>query len=204
MRDATGKPNRGRDPPSAYAEQEVYRLRPGDVLLSEASGSPDEVGKPVVWRGELENCCFQNTVIRFRPRCVQSAYAHIVFNHFARSGVFAKTSKGVGIQHLSADRFAQLPLPLPPLSEQEAIVAKVEQQLSDIAATEDYIAASLKRAGRLRQSILKEAFAGRLVPQDPADEPAYALLDRIRQARAAADGTAPGAGKAPRRRVSSR
>ena len=47
-------------------ELKIYRLEPGDVLLSEASGSASEVGKAAVWQGELEDCCFQNTVIRFR------------------------------------------------------------------------------------------------------------------------------------------
>jgi type I restriction enzyme S subunit len=75
-----------------------------------------------------------------------------------------------------------MPIPLPPSGEQEAVVAEVETRLSVIAATDAYITASLKRAGRLRQSILKEAFAGRLVPQDPSDEPASVLLDRIRAA----------------------
>lgn len=66
------------------AEQEVFRLKPGDVLLSEASGSSDGVGKPAVWRGELDNCCFQNTVIRFRPKCITTRYAWVAFNSTAR------------------------------------------------------------------------------------------------------------------------
>src|SRR5262249_35551338 len=99
-------------------EREVYRLLPGDVLLSGASGSADEVGKPVIWRGELEGCCFQNTVVRFRPRGMPPGFPFVVFSHFARNGVFAQVSKGVGIHHLGADRFAQLRFPLPPPNEQ--------------------------------------------------------------------------------------
>ncbi len=49
-------------------ERASYRLQPGDVLLSEASGSASAVGKPAIWNGDLEDCCFQNTVIRFRPK----------------------------------------------------------------------------------------------------------------------------------------
>lgn len=48
-------------------EREVFALRPGDIVLSEASGSPEQVGKPAQWNGELPLCCFQNTVLRFRP-----------------------------------------------------------------------------------------------------------------------------------------
>jgi type I restriction enzyme, S subunit len=73
--------------------------------------------------------------------------------------------------------------PLPPLAEQERIVAEVEERLSVASAVERQVEANLARASRLRQAILKRAFAGQLVPQDPADEPASALLERIRAAR---------------------
>lgn len=71
------------------------------------------------------------------------------------------------------------------LAEQRRIVAEVERRLSVVAALEREVEAALARAGRLRQSILKRAFEGRLVPQDPNDEPASALLERIRAAREA-------------------
>ena len=67
-----------------------------------------------------------------------------------------------------------LSLPFPPLAEQHRIVAEVERRLSVIQQAEAVVGASLKRAGRLRQSILKQAFSGKLVPQDPNDEPASA------------------------------
>ena len=78
-----------------------------------------------------------------------------------------------------------MPIPLPPLAEQRRIVAEVERRLSVIQQAEAAVEASLARAERLRQSILKQAFSGRLVPQDPGDEPASALLERIRAEREA-------------------
>ncbi len=73
--------------------------------------------------------------------------------------------------------------PLPPLAEQHRIVAEVERRLSVIDELGAVVEANLKRAERLRQAILKRAFEGKLVPQDPSDEPASALLERIRAER---------------------
>lgn len=78
---------------------------------------------------------------------------------------------------------AAFPLPLPPLTEQAQIVAEVEARLSNVTQLEEVIEANLKRAEHERQSILGEAFAGRLVPQDPTDEPVSVLLERIREER---------------------
>ena len=74
--------------------------------------------------------------------------------------------------------------PLLPLAEQRRIVAEVERRLSVIDELEAVIVTNLKRADRLRQAILKRAFEGKLVPQDPTDEPASVLLERIRMERA--------------------
>jgi type I restriction enzyme, S subunit len=76
-----------------------------------------------------------------------------------------------------------MPVALPPLAEQEQIVAEVERRLSILQEVEAEVEANLKRAARLRQAILKRAFEGKLVPQDPTDEPASELLARIRAER---------------------
>jgi len=83
------------------------------------------------------------------------------------------------------------------LAEQHRIVAEVERRLSDVDDMDKTVAHGLKRAARLRQAILRKAFAGELVPQDPEDEPASVLLGRIRAERGA---VAP----LPRRRATSR
>ena len=84
---------------------------------------------------------------------------------------------------LNKTRVQSLPLSLPPLDEQREIVAEVERRLSILQDVEAEVETNLKRASRLRQSILKKAFEGNLVPQDPTDEPASELLERIRAER---------------------
>ncbi|WP_188525570.1 restriction endonuclease subunit S [Sinisalibacter lacisalsi] len=83
---------------------------------------------------------------------------------------------------INKSKFSRLPVPVPSVAEQSVIVAVVEAQLARADELERLCETELARASALRQSILKQAFAGRLVPQDPADEPASALLARIRAA----------------------
>ena len=101
---------------------------------------------------------------------------------------------------LNKSRVQEIPIPLPPLAEQRRIVAEVERRLSVVQQAEATVEASLARAERLRQSILKQAFSGGLVPQDPDDEPAAVLLERIKAEREAeAEASAAAKGKAGRR-----
>ncbi len=164
-------------------EKEIYRMAYGDIVISEASGSPDQVGKPAVWRNEIEECCFQNTVIRLRPTLINSFYLLAVFRHFYINGIFARIAAGVGINHLSAGKFSRIPIPIAPLNEQERIVDEVDRQLSIIEELDTVLKLDFIRAERLRQSILKQAFEGKLVPQDPNDEPASVLLHHIQASR---------------------
>jgi type I restriction enzyme S subunit len=92
--------------------------------------------------------------------------------------------KGSGLQHIHLEDLRQDAIPLAPIAEQTEIVRLVDERHSSIHYTERLFEVSDQRLKRLRQSILKRAFEGKLVPQDPNDEPASVLLARIRAARA--------------------
>ena len=177
------------------AEAETFALRRGDVLLTEASGSAEHVGRPAIWRGTSKLHCFQNTVLRFRSEHIDAEFSYLAFLAMQKMGVFRKLSGGVGINHLSAGKFSSLAMALPPLGEQVELIRQVMALLNGCDQQLNLIEHSLKQSTAQRQNILRAAFSGQLVPPDPADEPASVLLERIRAERAAR-----GAGKKPGRR----
>ncbi len=89
------------------------------------------------------------------------------------------------MRNLSQANLRQIPLPLPPEGEVVRLAEGLDRQLAVAESSRDTLCADLTRIARLRQSILKWAFEGRLVDQDPTDEPAAELLARIRGQRAA-------------------
>lgn len=117
--------------------------------------------------------------------------------------LITKTAKAVAQSSLSMEQIRLMPVPFPPRAEQHKIIEEVERLLSIADATEQAIEQGLRQSERLRQSILKQAFAGKLVPQDPSDEPAEALLARIREERAKRADAPPKRSKPRARRKSS-
>jgi type I restriction enzyme S subunit len=95
---------------------------------------------------------------------------------------------GVGRPRLNLGKLRPFVIPLPPLVEQVQIAIEVEEKLSQIDAAKSQIEQCLLRSARLRQSILKQAFEGKLVPKDPKDEPAKVLLERLRASKSAHEG----------------
>jgi type I restriction enzyme, S subunit len=106
-------------------------------------------------------------------------------------------------KNINLETLHLLPIACPPRSEQDQIVEEVDCRFSIVDENKSQTVANLKRAARLRQSILKCAFEGKLVPQDPNDEPADKLLERIHHERASVNGAVtPGAktGRTPKRK----
>ena len=162
------------------------KLVKGDVLFNEG-GDRDKLGRGWVWDGEIAECIHQNHVFRARmltgdvlPKFVSWWGNSFGKDYFERTGKQTTNLASINLAVLTV-----FPVPLPPLPEQQHIVVEVERRMSVIQQAEAAVEASLQRADRLRQSILKRAFAGELVPQDPNDEPASVLLERIRAQREA-------------------
>jgi type I restriction enzyme S subunit len=161
-------------------EFQTFALRSGDILLNEGQ-APDLLGRPAMYRDEIVECCFQKTLLRFRAKDgVLPDYALIVFRHYMRSGRFKRESRiTTNIGHLTQVRFVVMEFPLPPEPEQRAIVELFRDDESAVTDVLTLLDAEAADAARLKQSILKAAFEGRLVMQDPADKPASELLERI-------------------------
>jgi type I restriction enzyme S subunit len=139
-----------------------YRLAYGDILLAEASGSANEVGKPAIWRDEIPGACYQKTLIRVRcrPDLLNHEFAYYFFLHTALSGQFAKLAPGVGILHLTAERMLVWPMVVPPLPVQASVVAEADRRFSIVREVEAEVDANLKRAQALRQAVLWRAYHG--------------------------------------------
>lgn len=174
----------------------------GDILI-ERSNTPELVGTARLYKGPSDFAIFPDLIIRVRVSSeLSNDYIGVLLlSPHARSH-FHSHAKGLAgtMPKIDQQTIIQLPIPLPPLHEQQEIAALVELTLSQIVSAEMSINRSTARATRLRQSILKRAFEGKLVPQDPADEPAEVLLARIAEQRAKAEPKKKPTRKKPRRK----
>ncbi len=166
-------------------------VAPGDMLVVRTNGSRELIGRAAVVNvPPATSCYFASYLIRFRL-CASSPTWKFVSLYWQtpqqRRAIESRAATSAGQYNVNQSSLGALAVPIPPLAEQQRIVAEVDRRLSiadGIAATVD---SALARAARLRQSILKRAFEGKLVPQDPSDEPASVLLARIRAEREAAN-----------------
>jgi restriction endonuclease S subunit len=161
-------------------EAEIYALRRGDILLNEGQ-SPELVGRPAMYRDEIPNACFQKTLLRFRAGpAVVPEFALLVFRHYLHAGEFKKVARwSTNIAHLSKIRFSALLFPIPPRAEQQRIVAEAHRRLEGSAAQRASVEASLARVPEMITELLGTAVSGSLVPQDPVDEYASVMLERL-------------------------
>jgi len=161
-------------------------LQPGDILLNEG-GDRDKLGRGWVWDAQIDPCLHQNHVFRARPVLpeLQSEFISYYSNAFGQPFFMTRGKQSVNLASISLTAISALPVPLPSVDEQKEIVNRLKIKLVEIESAVLACEAELERSTALRQSILKSAFTGQLVPQDPNDEPASELLARIRAEREA-------------------
>ena len=158
------------------------RLVAGDILFVEGNGSIEHIGRAAIWDGSRPEITHQNHLIRFSPNGLLSSRFALYFmmSPLGRKRITAQASSTSGLHTLSISKVKNLVIPVCSPAEQAEIVRILDARLEAAEILRADVDASLARAGALRQSILKKAFAGQLVPRDPDDEPAPALLARIR------------------------
>ncbi|MEX0980493.1 MAG: restriction endonuclease subunit S [Bacteroidales bacterium] len=162
-------------------EEEIrkYQLNNGDVLFNRTN-SPELVGKTVIYRGERP-AIYAGYIIKIvTNEELSPEFLNIVLNsQFARRWCWQVKSDGVSQSNINAKKLTSFKLPLPVLEEQNIIVFEVNKLLEISNGIETKIQALKAILNDLPRSILFKAFMGELVPQDPNDEPAEKLLERI-------------------------
>lgn len=169
--------------PSPIEEVADFVLEPGDLLFTRYNGNPNLVGVCGMVREIPTPTVHPDKLIRVRVADTSSVlpeFLEIALNFGAsREHIMQRVRTTAGQSGISGGDLRSAPVPLPTVDDQKSIVEEVDRLFSVAQAIEATILANYKRAERMRQSILRKAFAGQLVPQDPADEPASVLLDRI-------------------------
>ena len=165
-----------------FEENEIskYELKKGDLLICEGG----DVGRSAIWENEQE-MYYQNALHRVRfYGGINPYYFRLLMECYKGNKILDKKSKGMTIKHLVQSALNAIYFPLPPIQEQQRIVNKFQ---SLIPILEQYNTSEIKLSNLnisfpdlLKKSILQEAVQGKLVPQDPNDEPASVLLERIR------------------------
>ena len=155
-----------------------YSLKKGDLLFNRTNSS-EWVGKTAIYKGE-QPAIYAGYLIRVRPILISSDYLNIVMNSsYYRNWCYNVKTDAVNQSNINAQKLSKLMVPIPPLKEQERIVvemAKWTSLITSIKNDKEDLQAAIKQT---QSKILDLAIHGKLVPQDPNDEPASELLKRI-------------------------
>ena len=158
------------------------RVKAGDILFNEG-GDRDKLGRGWVWSGQIDPCITQNHVFRATPISTSIVIPEFIShwgNAFGQDFFHLTGKQTTNLASISKATLSSLPVPVPPVEEQKEILRLLDEQFEVIERNEREIDGALRKSEALRQAILKKAFTGRLVPQDPADEPASTLFARLR------------------------
>lgn len=145
-------------------EKEKYLLKKGDVLYTEG-GDRDKLGRGTVWNEEIPNCVHQYHVFRARVDrsiAIPEYVAYWSMGSYARTYFFRKGKQTVNLASINKTVLSNLELPIPDIRTQEAVLTEIESRLSVCDSIEQTVDTALRQAEAMRQSILKQAFEGRL------------------------------------------
>ena len=156
----------------------LYSLEKDDLLFNRTNSS-EWVGKTAIYKKE-QPAIYAGYLIRIRPILIFSDYLNTVMNSsYYRNWCYNVKTDAVNQYNINAQKLSQLMIPIPPLKEQERIVVEVAKWISlidTIKNSKEDLQTTIKQA---KSKILNLAIHGKLVPQDPNDEPAIELLKRI-------------------------
>nr|WP_242023766.1 restriction endonuclease subunit S [Trichocoleus sp. FACHB-6] len=164
---------------------EELLLERGDILFNEG-GDIDKLGRGWVWFGEIDRCTFQNHV--FRARLHKKSFEPKFFSWYGNSRGFdyflSVGKQTTNLASINKTLLSALPIVIPPPEEQREIVRRCEVLFAYADRLEARYQAACVHVKNLTLALLAEAFRGELVSQDPNDEPAAVLLERIRAEKA--------------------
>ncbi|MSW64216.1 MAG: hypothetical protein F2825_04905, partial [Actinobacteria bacterium] len=145
------------------AKAEALRLLPGDVLMNEG-GDRDKLGRGWVWSGKIDNCIHQNHVFRARPHngVIRPALLSWWTNTIGGEWCERHGRQSVNLASISLRRIREMPVPVPPHAEQQALEREIAEALVGASRLAADVAAATTRAANLRGAILAAAFAGAL------------------------------------------
>lgn len=171
--------------PVDHDEFPILHLQDGDLLFNRTN-SPELVGKTAVYRSQITPCSFASYLIsvRFSGSYVSELASAFINSAYGKRWIKSVVVQQVGQANVNGSKLSALAVPVPPLEEQQEIISALHAQTNEIVGQLRSVEMSLKQSNAQRQNILRAAFAGQLVPQDPNDEPASALLEHIRAERA--------------------
>lgn len=168
-------------------ELDTWKLNAGDILINRVN-SIEYLGKCALVRSMPEPTVYESNVMRMslRATMVSPEYMmRVLSSESGRRRLIAKAKHAVNQASINQGDVKSCTVPLPSLAEQTEIVRRIEQLFAFTDQLETKVALAKNRIDHLTQSIMAKAFRGELVPQDPNDEPASVLLERIKVHRAA-------------------
>lgn len=166
----------------ASADAEPFLVEAGDFLVARGNGSRHLVGRGGLVQESPPPVAFPDTVIRIRvdEGLLRRRYLRLVWDsRVVREQIESQARTTAGIYKINQEILRSIRVPFPPVERQDRLVLNAEHNLSVLDALAARVTVALMQSKVLRRSILAQAFTGRLVPQDPADEPASMLLERI-------------------------